>query len=325
MNNILFNENGVVTDKRVNELAEKSISDFVALCEKRYDDQLESVCKKLLGDDKYKIVLLAGPSGSGKTTTARKLSEKITNGGKNAVYISLDDFFLNREDLPRLPNGETDFESVYTLDLDEIHKCFSLILSGKEALVPHFDFVSGKRQNENAKRLVLGEKDIVIVEGLHAINPELTNGIEAFDGKGFYKLFVNPDSQIYNEDGSYVLKRRTLRMMRRMIRDYFFRGSSLENTLNMWDGVCREEIKNIIPFKDSADTVIDTTHFYEPCIYHHYLLPIIEKSEIKNEKHAQTLKELAEKLDLFFDAPSDIVPENSMIREFIGSSDIVKF
>lgn len=142
MNNILFNENGVVTDKRVNELAEKSILDFVALCEKRYDDQLENVCKTLAENDEYKIVLLAGPSGSGKTTTARKLSEKIKKSGRNAAYISLDDFFLNRDELPRLPNGETDFESVYTLDLKEIRKCFSLILSGKEALVPYFDFVS---------------------------------------------------------------------------------------------------------------------------------------------------------------------------------------
>ena len=316
MKNILFNENGIVTDNIVNELAENDVSKLVSVCEKRYDDQLESVCKTLMDNENYKIVLLAGPSGSGKTTTAGKLAEKIKREGKNAVYISLDDFFLNREDLPRLPNGETDFESVYTLDIKEIHKCFSLLLSGKEALVPYFDFTSGKRQYEKGQKIILGDRDVVIVEGLHAINPELTNGIEAFDGKGFYKL--NPDSQIYTENGEPILKRRTLRMMRRMIRDYLFRGSSLENTLNMWQGVCREEIKTIIPFKDSADFVVDTTHFYEPCIYHHYLIPIIEKSEVENPEHARTLKDLAAKLDLFYDAPNDIVPENSMIREFIG-------
>jgi len=319
LKNVLFNEKGIVTDKRVNFLAEHSILELVDACEKRYDDQLNTICKTLSDDDEYKIVLLAGPSGSGKTTTAVKLSEKIKKAGKNAVYVSLDDFFLNREDLPKLPNGETDFESVYTLDIKEIHKCFSLLLSGKEALVPHFDFTSGKRQPDKAKALVLGDKDIVIVEGLHAINPELTNGIEAFDGKGFYKLFVNPDSQIYTENGEYILKRRTLRMMRRMIRDYLFRGSSLENTLNMWEGVCREEIKTIIPFKDSADFVVDTTHFYEPCIYHHYLIPIIKESKIENKNHEATLNDLAAKLDLFYDAPNDIVPKDSMIREFIGN------
>lgn len=318
MKNILFNEKGIVTAKRINYLAENDIDALISACEKRYDDQIEEISKILTTSDEYKIVLLAGPSGSGKTTTAGKLSEKIKRDGKNAEYISLDDFFLNREDLPRLENGETDFESVYTLDIKEIHKCFSLLLSGKEAQVPYFDFTSGKRDENKARGLVLGDKDIVIVEGLHAINPELTNGIEAFNGKGFYKLFVNPDSQIHTEDGQCLLKRRNLRIMRRMIRDYLFRGSSLENTLNMWDGVCREEIRTIIPFRDSADYVVDTTHFYEPCIYHHYLIPIIEKSKVENEKHAQTLKELAQKLDLFYDAPKDIVPKDSMIREFIG-------
>ena len=106
--------------------------------------------------------------------------------------------------------------------------------------------------------------------------------------------------------------------MRRMIRDYYFRGSSVENTLNMWQGVCNEEIKTIIPFKDSADCIVDTTHFYEPCIYHHYLLPILEKSEVTLPEHKKTLEELIYKLEIFYDAPSNIVPKNSMIKEFIG-------
>ncbi|MBQ8337963.1 MAG: zeta toxin family protein, partial [Oscillospiraceae bacterium] len=320
LKNILFNDNGIVTDKAINKAAESSLSELVAYCEKRYDDQISRLAELLVSSKQYKIVLLAGPSGSGKTTTARKLSEKIIAGGKNALYVSLDDFFLNREDLPKLPSGETDFESVYTLDIEEIRKCFSLLLSGKKASIPYFDFTTGRRAPDKARDFTAGENDIIIVEGLHAINTELTDGIDAFDGNGFYKLFVNPDSQIYKEDGTKALKRRTLRMMRRMIRDYYFRGSSLENTLNMWEGVCREEIKTIIPFKDTADTVVDTTHFYEPCIYHNYLLPIIKKSQINNPKHAETLAELTACLDLFFDAPCDAVPANSMIREFIGEA-----
>ncbi len=320
MKNIIFNENVTVTDNTINELAKNSLSDFVLACEKRYDEQLSRLAELFVGSKEYKIVLLAGPSGSGKTTTARKLAEKIKDGGKNAFYVSLDDFFLNREDLPKLPNGETDFESVYTLDIAEIRKCFSLLLSGKEAHIPHFDFTTGRRDPQKARPFTAGENDIIIVEGLHAINPELTNGIDAFGGNGFYKLFVNPDSQIYREDGTKALKRRTLRMIRRMIRDYYFRGSSIENTLNMWEGVCREEIKTIIPFKDSADTVVDTTHFYEPCIYHHYLLPIIKESKVTREEHKQKLDELIACLDGFYDAPCEVVPENSMIREFIGEA-----
>lgn len=318
MKNILFNQNGIVTADNVNFLAENDLVNFVSACEEYYVGQIEKIASLLLSDNRYKIVLLAGPSGSGKTTTARKLSEKIIEGGKNAVYVSLDDFFLNREDLPKLENGETDFESVNTLDIAEIRKCFGLLLSGEKTAIPYFDFLTGKRDPQKARVLETDENDIVIVEGLHAINPELTHGIEALGNKGFYKLFVNPLSQICAEDGSAILKRRNLRLMRRMIRDYYFRGSSVENTLNMWQGVCNEEIKTIIPFKDTADCIVDTTHFYEPCIYHHFLLPILEKSSVTLPEHKKTLEELIAKLEIFYDAPSDIVPKNSMIREFIG-------
>lgn len=318
MKNILFNELGLLTADKVNSLAKSNFEMLVSLCENYYAEQIEKIANLLISDNRYKIVLLAGPSGSGKTTTARKISEKIIDGGKNAVYVSLDDFFLNREDLPKLPNGETDFESVNTLDIAEIRKCFGLLLSGKQASIPFFDFITGKRDPEKAKVLETGENDIVIVEGLHAINPELTRGIEEFGDKGFYKLFVNPLSQICAEDGTAILKRRNLRLMRRMIRDYYFRGSSVENTLNMWQGVCSEEIKNIIPFKDTADCIVDTTHFYEPCIYHHFLLPILEKSKVTLPEHKKMLDELKAKLEVFYDAPMGIVPKNSMIREFIG-------
>ncbi len=318
MKNILFNELGLVTADKVNSLAKSDFEKLVSLCENYYIEQIEKIASLLISDNRYKIVLLAGPSGSGKTTTAKKISEKLIEGGKNAVYISLDDFFLNREDLPKLENGETDFESVNTLDIAEIRKCFGLLLSGEKATVPYFDFLTGKRDPQKAHILETGENDIVIVEGLHAINPELTRGIDAFGDKGFYKLFVNPLSQICAEDGTAILKRRNLRLMRRMIRDYYFRGSSVENTLNMWQGVCNEEIKNIIPFKDTADCIVDTTHFYEPCIYHHFLLPIIEKSEVTLPEHKKILEELIDKLEIFYDAPADIVPKNSMIREFIG-------
>jgi uridine kinase len=302
----------------INDFAKNSLAEFVAACEKRYDDQISRLANLLIASKEYRIVLLAGPSGSGKTTTARKLSEKIIAGGKNALYVSLDDFFLNREDLPKLPSGETDFESVYTLDIEEIRKCFSLLLSGKKASIPYFDFLEGRRDPERARDFTAGENDIIIVEGLHAINPELTNGIDAFGGKGFYKLFVNPDRQIYKEDGTTALKRRSLRMIRRMIRDYYFRGSSLENTLNMWEGVYREEIKSIVPLKPFADIVVDTTHFYEPCIYHHYLLPILEKTEFTNEEHAKTMKSVVEMLRDFYDAPASVIPKDSLLREFVG-------
>ena len=318
MKNILFSKSGEVTLKDINRLAQDDIMGLVEMCEGYYDGQLNEVCSHLCNNPNYKIVLIAGPSGSGKTTTARKLSEKLINKGKQAVYVSLDDFFKNRDDLPILENGETDFESVNTLDVAEIRKCFGLLLSKGKAVIPYFDFVLGKRHPEKTTKLEIGENGIVIVEGLHAINPELTNGIDAFGDKGFYKIYVNPQTRISDENDEPVLRKRSLRLMRRMIRDYFFRGSSLENTLMMWQGVCREEIKTIIPFKETADKIVDTTHFYEFCVYHHFLLPIIAKSGVTKKEHKEILDELTEKLELFYDVSADVIPKNSMIREFIG-------
>ncbi len=318
MINKLYSPSGDVTQERVNKIAKSNPSELIEICENRYKMQIDETCKEILSDKKNKIVLLAGPSGSGKTTTARKLKEKFAEHGVKAVSISLDDFFKNREDLPILENGETDFESVNTLDVEEIRKCFAKLLGGEPAVVPYFDFISGKRDNSRAQTLETDDDDIIIVEGLHAINPKLTDGIEAFGNKGFFKLFVNPLSQIHNEEGQTVLKRRNIRMMRRMIRDYLFRGSSFANTLKMWEGVCREEIQTIIPFKDSADRIIDTTHFYEPCIYHHFILPIMEKSEITEQKHIETMQDIVKRLEDFYDLTPDIIPADSMIREFIG-------
>lgn len=318
MKNITFSKSENVTLEKINYLAKENISEFVLGCEKYYDNQLNEVINRIMGCEYCKIILLAGPSGSGKTTTANKLTEKLKEKGKNALFISLDDFFLNREDLPILENGETDFESVNTLDISEIRKCFGLLLSGKKANIPYFDFKSGKRDNSKSREICIGENDIIIVEGLHAINPQLTDGIDAFDGKGFFKLFVNPGMQIFNEKGEIVLRKRQIRLIRRMIRDYLFRGSSVENTLNMWEGVNREEMKSIIPFMPTADYVVNTIHYYEPCIYHHYLLPILKESKVTDDKHKKTVSELVKSLDLFYEAELSVVPHNSMIREFIG-------
>ncbi|MBQ9937225.1 MAG: nucleoside kinase [Oscillospiraceae bacterium] len=319
MRNSLFSKDGVVTLDVVNDFAKNNPKELILLCEEYYQNQVDTAVSNVINKNGADIVLLAGPSGSGKTTTAKKLSEGFIKNGKHAVYISLDDFFVNREDLPKLANGKTDFESVNTLDIKEIRNCFLNLLSGKEAVVPSFDFVSGKRDVNKAQKIKIEKNDIVIVEGLHALNPQLTDGI-SLDNSGFYKLFVNPESQISLVGGKPVLKRRSLRLMRRMIRDYYFRGSTPSNTLNMWQGVCDEENKSIIPFKSTADFLIDTAHFYEPCVYHNYLLPIINKEKAENKHHEEILNSLAEKLELFYDLEMTIIPKNSMIREFVGKA-----
>ena len=317
MSSILFNGRGQVTEKVINTLAKNNPAELIAGSEDYYNTQLFDICQRIVKSEDIRIILISGPSGSGKTTTAQKLSRCLAAGGRNAVCLSLDDFFYNRDALPRLTNGETDFESVNTLDIPEIRRCFVRLLAGEPAVIPYFDFVTGKRIAEKQREIACEEKDLIILEGLHGLNPLLTDGIET-QGRGFLKIYVNPMSQIVSESGKPVLRRRSLRLMRRMIRDYQFRGSSPENTLRMWDGVCREEIKTIADYCARADFILDTTHFYEPCIYHHFLPTMIAENPVSTPQYRETLQGLLQKLDDFENLPLERVPEQSMIREFIG-------
>lgn len=296
----------------INTMA-KEPAKFIEQCEERYRNIIDGIAKRIIDEEGREIVMLAGPSSAGKTTTARKISESLIEKGVKTYVLSLDDFYLNREDIPYLPDGSQDFETVDALDLKCFEACVNSLLCGETVKNPVFDFTTGKRSETRFNEITLGEEDVVIVEGLHALNPVITDKIK---GK-LLKIYINVSSRIYDEKGNIVLNKRNMRFVRRMVRDYKFRGSSVENTYRLWKNVTAGEDKYLFPFRDNADIRVNTIHLYEPCVLKHQALPLLLNSEISDEFKGEA-KRLAKSLEKFDSIPESLVPDGSLLREFLG-------
>lgn len=306
-----MSENNIRTEY-INEKA-KEPKEFIEQCEFRYQNIIDSIAKRIIDEEGREIVMLAGPSSAGKTTTARKLSESLIEKGVKTYVLSLDDFYLNRDDIPYLPDGTQDFETVEALDLKYFEECVNALLRGERVKNPVFDFTTGKRSDRKFNEITLGDEDVVIIEGLHALNPVITGKIR---GK-LLKIYINVSSRICDEKGNVILNKRNMRFIRRMVRDYKFRGSSVENTCKLWKNVTAGEDKYLFPFRDNADIKADTIHLYESCVLKHQALPLLLNSEISDEFKSQSIK-LIKALESFTDISEEFVPEGSLLREFLG-------
>ena len=297
----------------INEQALKNPTDFVLKCEERYNNIIEDIAKRITTEKGREIVMLAGPSSAGKTTTARKLCENLNEKGVKTYVLSLDDFYLNREDIPYLPDGTQDYETVYALDLNLFTECVNKLLMGETVKNPVFDFTTGKRSDKEFNEITLGKEDVVIIEGLHALNPVITEKIE---GK-LLKIYINVSSRIYDNKGNIILNKRNMRFVRRMVRDYKFRDSTVNNTYKLWKNVTAGEDKYLFPFRDNADIKVNTIHLYESCVLKSQALPLLYESEISNE-YKDDAKKLCNALEKFEDINISSVPEDSLLREFLG-------
>jgi uridine kinase len=287
---------------------------FIKDCEDGYERIIQSIAEKIITEDGREIVMLAGPSSAGKTTTARKLKEALSEKGVKTYVLSLDDFYLDRDDIPYLPDGTQDYETVYALDLAQLEKDLNALICGETVKAPVFDFTTGKRSDTEFNEITLGDEDVVIIEGLHALNPVITEKVR---GK-LLKVYINVSSRIYDEKGNVLLNKRNLRFVRRMIRDYKFRASSVENTCRLWKNVTAGEDKYLFPFRDNADIKADTIHLYEPCVLKHQALPLLRDSIISDE-FKKDIEHLLKALEGFEDIEENIVPEDSLLREFLGN------
>ena len=284
----------------------------VALSEENYRYGVAQIAAALQsGEGHYSVVLLAGPSASGKTTTAYKLREQLRKLGTGAHVVSLDNFYKNHDFYPRREDGSIDYESVYALDIDCLHECFHDLITKREADFPIFDFERVCRKEER-HHVVLGEKDILIVEGIHALNPIL---MPSADKESFYRIYASVHTD-YALDGNILLSKQDIRLMRRMVRDLKFRASPVQVTFDMWDQVCEGEKNYIRPYQGLADAQIDTLHLYEPCVFHHFLLPLCEQE--LDEIHRKKLNSLCKSLELIEDIGAENIPGDSLLREFIG-------
>lgn len=264
--------------------------------------------------DKKKFVFIAGPSSSGKTTFAHRLSIQLLANGIRAKIISVDDYFVDREKTPRDEEGNYDFESIHAIDIEDFNKDMSNLLAGKKVHLPRFDFITGRRQYAEAPTELL-ENEILIVEGIHCLNDELSYSLPK---ENKYKVYISALTQL-NLDGHNRIPTTDGRCIRRMVRDFQYRGVTAEKTILMWNSVRRGEEKYIFPYQESADFMFNSAHIYELSILKQYADPLLfnipESSPAYNEA-----RRLLKFLDYFLGYGSENVPSNSILREFIGGS-----
>ena len=291
-------------------VAARSPEAFIDYCEQDYAARVEhaAACVRESGAH---VVMLTGPSASGKTTTAHKLADCIAAHGRRSAVVSLDNFYKDLQDYPRLPDGSVDYESVDALDISAINRCLlELIRTGRTQL-PDFDFC-GERRRHGVIPVEVGD-GVVVIEGIHALNPRLTALLP--EGSAF-KIYAGMREE-YSRDGQRILPTRDVRLARRMVRDHKFRGHSLEKTFSMWPAVCEGEDKNIKVFKPEADLLLDTSFSYEVCCLAPFVTAL--RGELApGTPYAAQLESLCSRFALCMPLPEQSIPRTSMLREFIG-------
>ena len=298
------------TLNNINENVESNMESFINDAESRFESSVTELADRFTSD--CDIVLLAGPSSSGKTTTAGKIAQKIKNSGRNAYTLSLDDYYRNAADIPLTEKGLKDFENVSALDINLIHRTFSDLIEKRTAQVPEFDFVSGTRKPETRK-LELKKDDLIIVEGIHALNPIITKGL---DESHITKVYISVSSRVTDDSGRVVFSKRNLRLVRRMIRDYHYRNTSVEKTLSQWQEVLKGEDKYIFPFERNASFRIDSFHPYEPCLFKSEAVELLGTVGEDSSVYpiASELKNSFSELDTI---DMSKLPADSLLREFV--------
>lgn len=299
----------LVETSLINTAAESAQS-FVSHCEIEYESRVYAAAGEVLASGCH-VVMLTGPSASGKTTSAHKLADALVKRGSPAQVVSLDNFYLNLNEYPRLPDGSKDYENITALDIPAIHTVLSQLLTRGEADLPVFDFTTEYRKPETEHIDLNG--GVCVVEGIHALNPILT---ESLPRDKVYKIYAGLREE-YSHKGQRVLPTRDIRLARRMVRDYKYRGHSLEKTLGMWSGVCAGEDRFIKPFKVEADLLLDTSFSYEPCLLAGEIAPLAGKLP-DDSPQAEMLNSLAGRFALCDPLSLDLVPADSMLREFLG-------
>ena len=298
-------------------IQDKKYGEVIRIVEALHEKKLSQIADMIKNKGK-KVVLIAAPSSSGKTSFAHRLCIHLKVNGLNPVSISLDDYFLNREDTPLDEFGNYDFESIYAIDLKRFNSDLKGLLEGKEISLPRFNFKLGKRE-ENYKKLKIKENQPIILEGIHGLNPILTSSIPHEDK---FKIYISALTQI-NLDDYNRIPTTDLRLIRRMVRDYNFRGYSAKHTIMNWNSVRRGEKKNIFPYQEEADIIFNSACVYELAVLKKYAKPLLEEIESSDEAYIEANR-LLKFLQYFIELEdtSDI-PSTSILREFIGGSKIV--
>ena len=295
-----------------NKVTKGSVDDIVLLSENIQNNSLFKIAETIYNNKKLKLILLAGPSSSGKTTTSKKLELFLKGFGLNPIAISIDNYFLDRDKTPRLPDGSYDFESLNSINVELFNKNLKDLLDGKEVTLPVYNFITGKSELSD-ESIKLGEKEILIVEGLHALNEELTYSI---DKKNKYKIYLCPLT-VLSLDNHNRIRTTDNRLLRRIVRDNRTRGYSASDTLSTWSKVREGEEKYVFPFQDEADVIFNTSLIYELGVLKTYAEPLLYSVEESDPMYKEAVR-LLNLLKNILPISNDYIPVDSIVREFIG-------
>ena len=289
-------------------------TDIINISEALQEKKLAKIAEEIASREGVKLVLLAGPSSSGKTTSCKRLSIQLAVNGLKPLQISLDDYFVDRDKTPKDENGEFDFESIYALNLDLLNEQFNALFRGEEVELPKYDFPSGKSV-KSGKMLKLEPNNVLVVEGIHALNPELTAHVPE---EQIFRVYASALTTILLDNHNYIPTTDN-RLLRRIIRDYKYRGVSAQETIRRWPSVRSGENKWIFPFQENADAMLNTAMLYELSVLKMQAEPLLQQVPENCEEFAEAYR-LLKFLKYFKGIPYNNLPPTSLLREFLGGS-----
>lgn len=289
-------------------------TDIINISEALQEKKIANIAEEIASRKGVKLVLLAGPSSSGKTTSCKRLSIQLAVNGLKPLQISLDDYFVDREKTPKDALGEYDYESIYALDLDLINEQFNALFRGEEVELPKYDFQSGKSK-KSGNKLKMNDNNVLVVEGIHALNPELTAHIPQ---EQIFRVYASALTTILLDNHNYIPTTDN-RLLRRIIRDYKYRGVSAQETIHRWPSVRAGENKWIFPFQENADAMLNTAMLYELAVIKTQAEPLLQQVPENCEEYAEAYR-LLKFLKYFKGIPYNNLPPTSLLREFLGGS-----
>ncbi len=301
---------------RINEaIKEGNIKDIILLAEALHEKKIAKMADNIAKNKNIKMVLIAGPSSSGKTTFAQRLGIQLKLNRLKPVTISVDNYFVERKDTPRDENGDYDFECLEAIDLELFNEHLTRLLNGEEVEMPEFDFYEGTKRY-NGKKLKLEKDEVLVIEGIHCLNDKLTSKIPA---EQKYKIYISALT-VLNLDRFNRISTTDTRLIRRIVRDHQFRGYSAKHTISTWNKVNDGEKKNIFPFQEEANFIFNTSLVYEIGALKPIVMPLLEEITKEDKEYAEATR-LINMLKYFEEIPKEYVPNNSLLKEFLGGGD----
>ena len=301
---------------KINEaIKEDRIKDIILLAEALHEKKIAKIADNIAKNKKIKMVLIAGPSSSGKTTFAQRLGIQLKLNRIKPVTISVDNYFVEREDTPRDENGDYDFECIEAIDLKLFNEHLTKLLNGEEVEIPEFNFYKGTKEY-NGKKLKLEKDEVLVIEGIHCLNDKLT---EKIPSEQKYKVYISALT-VLNLDRFNRISTTDTRLIRRIVRDHQFRGYSAKETIRTWNKVNEGEKKNIFPFQEEANFIFNTSLIYEIGALKPIVMPLLEEITKEDVEYAEAGR-LKNVLKYFEEIPKESVPNNSLLKEFLGGGD----